>query len=346
MKSRIFIYLLYLIAAVLFTACLEDITPPPLTGELDNTAKMLMFFEENGDFVNSELAPPLVTAQELYNNQDNYLIIDVRKHDLFIIGHIENSINIRNQDLYEFVNNFTDSTLKDIVLVSKNGQASAYYSALLRLAGFSNIFSLKFGMASWNYDFADEWLDAVRDDPNEMHFTNDDFPKNDFVDFPPLEEFNSGMSIPEIIDSRISMLISNGFSVNDIYVRNLPLGNENNYIACYGNSSLYYGPKFEGDIGFGHPVSTVSYMDSPRFEFRSSKYLQTLPSNKEIIVYSYNGQLSACIVAYLNVLGYSAKTLIFGANQLFYSRMLDGVALVEYTFTQADIMNFEYATGE
>ncbi|MFC2103585.1 rhodanese-like domain-containing protein [Bacteroidota bacterium] len=312
---------------------------------MDKTAKMLMVFEENGDFINTYLAPPLVTAQEIFNEINNYLILDVRNSDLFAEGHIENSINISIHNLYNFINNQTDSVNTSIVLVSKNGQASAYYATLLRLAGFDNIFSLKFGMASWNFDFAEEWLDAVGNDIAVMGYTNNVFPRNEFVDFPTLEEFNSNMSIPEIIETRIQMLISNGFYSDETHIRNMPIGNDENYIVCYGNSSLYLSPEFEG-IGFGHPVSAVSYRDDPWYELRSFKYLQTLPSNKDIIVYSYNGQLSACIVAYLNVLGYSAKSLLFGANQLFHTRMLDSVALNEFAFTFSEIMNYDYVTGE
>jgi hypothetical protein len=153
------------------------------------------------------------------------------------------------------------------------------------------------------------------------------------------------MSIPEIIESRIKMLISNGFYSDETQLRYMPPGNEENYIACYGNSSLYFAPKIDG-VEIGHPVSAVSYRDDPWYELRSYKYLQTLPPNKEIIVYSYNGQLSACVVAYLNVLGYSAKSLLFGANQLFHTRMLNGVALNEFAFTFSEIMNYEYVTGE
>jgi hypothetical protein len=51
-------------------------------------------------------------------------------------------------------------------------------------------------------------------------------------------------------------------------------------------------------------------------------------------------------VAYLKILGYKARSLLFGANQLSHPRMLASEALHLYAFTEAEIKNFEYVTGE
>ena len=61
-------YKLLIVLTLIFYSCLEDITPPPFTGELSTTAEMLLHFESNGDFINSNLAPPLIEAQEVNNN--------------------------------------------------------------------------------------------------------------------------------------------------------------------------------------------------------------------------------------------------------------------------------------
>ena len=41
-----------------------------------------------------------------------------------------------------------------IVIISESGQSAAYYTALLRLGGFNNIYSMEYGMAVWHQDFA------------------------------------------------------------------------------------------------------------------------------------------------------------------------------------------------
>jgi rhodanese-related sulfurtransferase len=343
-KKIIIFYFFISIAAILNNGCLEDVIPPPFTGELNKTAEMLIYFEERGDFPNSNLAPALIEAQDVFDNIDNYLIVDLRTQDEFLIGHIENSINITTDSLYDYITDHHNSGYPKIVLVSKNGQGSAYYASLIRLAGFDKVYSLKYGMASWNIDFADEWLNAIGDDPDVFTFTNDIYPKNELTVLPNPPIDNPNASIEEIIQGRIKKIVNEGFNFTNSYrIGLLAVGNA--YLICYGKTKLY-GASLSGTLGgLGHPEGTVSYFDSPFFEFRSINFLQTLPNNSDIVIYSYNGQLSACMTAYLKILGYKVKTFLFGANSLFYSRMITTGELVDFAFTSSNIMNFEYVIG-
>jgi len=343
-QNKIIVFFAISISAILINSCLEEVIPPPFTGELNITAEMLVYFEEQGDFANSNLAPALVTAQEVFDNLDNYLITDIREHNEYLLGHIENSVNIATDSLYDYIANNHDSGYSKIVLASTSGQASAYFTSLLRLAGFTNVYSLKYGMASWNFDFADEWITAVGDDPNVFTFTNDIYPKNALTDLPAPQIENPNASIEEIIQSRIKKIINDGFNFTHSYCTGLFAAGDA-YLICYGPAKLY-GASMNGTLGgLGHPEGTVQYFDSPFFEFRSTEYLQTLPNNSEVVIYSYNGQQSACMTAYLKILGYKAKTYLFGGNALFYSRMITTIGLTEYAFTSSDIMNFDYVVG-
>jgi hypothetical protein len=96
----------------------------------------------------------------------------------------------------------------------------------------------------------------------------------------------------------------------------------------------------------GHPDDTRSYLDAPHFEFRSHQYLQTLPASNEIFMYDYNGQQAASMSAYLRVLGYDVKFLLFGANQLFYSRMHNDPELSVYIFSLQKIRNYPFVSGK
>jgi rhodanese-related sulfurtransferase len=228
-----------------------------------------------------------------------------------------------------------------IILVSRNGQSSAYFTCLLRLAGYNNVYSMKYGMASWNQFFSDEWLGALSDAVNISVYTNDDFPRNDLVDLPSVTFENPAASLPDRVNSRIKKIIEEGF----YFSNNLPSENIS-YIVCYGKMRLYYARRFVTLEGRGHPPGAILYLDSPDFEFRSGKYLQSLPTDKPICIYDYDGQQSACMTAYLRVLGYDASSLLFGANQLFYSRMIDEPDLREYAFSSLKIYSFPYVTGE
>ena len=118
------------------------------------------------------------------------------------------------------------------------------------------------------------------------------------------------------------------------------------YTICYGsNSRLYFARRVGVLAELGHAEGVIFYTANPIYDLRSINYLQTLPTDRKILIYGATGQLSAYIAAYLRVLGYDAVTLLFGVNQLFYSRMIDDPELIGFAFTSANIMNFEYVIG-
>ncbi|MBT8386360.1 MAG: rhodanese-like domain-containing protein, partial [Ignavibacteria bacterium] len=293
---------------LMLNSCIDDNISPPLSGELNSTAELLVYFETLGDFANSEFAPALIDAEEVNANLNDYLIIDVRENIDFITGHINGAVNVASESLYVFMENLDHTIYEKIILVSKNGHASAYYTCLLRLSGFNNVYTLNFGMASWHIDFAGEWINA-REDLDD--FTDEQFPKNDFTDLPMLNFSNPSASIEEKTRERISLLLDTGFNNTEVY-RNSFILFENDLLVCYGTTMLY-NSKF---YGIGHKVGTIHYMSSPLYDLRSVNYLQTLPTDKTILIYSFNGQLSACITAFLRTLGYDAITLQYGANQI------------------------------
>ena len=326
---------------LMLNSCIDDNIAPPLTGELNSTAELLVYFESLGDFANNPLAPALVDAEQIYANINNYLIIDVRENIDFFAGHIEGAVNVLNDSLYKYMENLDHQNYDKIILVSKNGHASAYYTCLLHLSGIDNVFSLNYGMASWHLDFADEWFNALEDLEETREFTDDSFPKSDFTHLPSLNFQNPNASLEERAKERITLLLNVGFKDSEVYRRNFFL-NEDELLVCYGTSILYSSKLY----GIGHKVGTVHYMSSPLYDLRSMNYLQTLPANKTIFIYSFNGQLSACITAYLRLLGYDARTLKYGANQIFYNKMFIQPELAAYAFDQTDIKNYPYVIGD
>lgn len=345
MKSTIKILLPVL--SIIFTSCLTDEDIPIINYDLEDTAKLIRYAENLGDFPNSPDAPGLILASELYTNISNYWILDIRSEEEFSQGHIFSALNVRPENLVVVADSLNSIVpLKRIVLISKNGQSSAYYTCILRLKGFDNLFTLNFGMASWNTDFADEWLGIIGTSGLISSFVNNDFPKNSFTNLPINTYPTELKSIEEKVNFRLNKLLIEGFTESDIFYKSLGSTTiQSNYIVCYGNGRLYFAPRDVPLAELGHPENSVWFRTEPNYEFRSSQFLQTLPTDKSIIIYSGNGQLSASITAYLRFLGYDAKTLLFGANQLFYPRMLVFPELEEDIFSQEDIMNYPYITG-
>lgn len=339
-------FIVFYLGLIFISGCIEDDITPPLKGDLNSTAEMLVYLESLGDFPNSFEAPALIDAEEVYLNLNSYLIVDIRPNEEFIAGHIGNSVNVAYDSLFNFIEKNFNSGYPKIIIVSKNGQSSAYFTCLLRLAGFNNVYTMGFGLASWNEFFADEWLGALGNDPEIIYYNDEDNPKNDFATLPGVIFDNPSASIKEQVNGRIKKIISEGFQ-QDVHYRRYLVVFANDYLVCYGNTSRLYFARRNGPLAeLGHHERAIFYKANPIYELRSTEFLQTLPNNSEVFIYDGTGELSACITAYLRLLGYNAKTLLFGANQLFYDRMIDDPDLMNFVFSYSRIKNYPYIAGK
>lgn len=343
MKSSKYLIVLVLALPVCFSGgCMEDTTQPEINFSLSNSARMLEFIEKNGDFANSASAPAQVSARELYAYRQNYKILDVRDKSEYDRGYIADAVNVKPEGLFDsvFIHSGAEP-LRNIVLVCCNGQASAYYTSLLRSAGFRNIYFLKYGMASWNRDFAEEWLNALGSHQEITGFNDTVYVKDSLGRLPEFEFLNTQGTIEENCILRIKDILSKGFRENENFLGVLSeLDHDKDYLICYGLFELYIPERYIPLSDFGHMAWTRWY---DKLDFRSTVNLQTIPAGRQIIIYSVNGHSSACMTAFLTLLGYNVKTLLYGAHQLFYPRLLAQPSFSDELFTENEIMNYPYA---
>ncbi len=333
-----------------FDGCLKDKITPPAETQLSDNGKLLLYLEASGDYINSNEMPSLVTVDEVYSNMQNYLLVDIRSSTEFTAGHIDGAINKPHSELVSFLDSINYTNYNKIVIISNNGQSSAFYTCLLRLYGFENVFSMSYGMAYWNINFASEWLAARAQDNNILSTFNMELvPKPEYSPLPDIAL--EGNSLSESVKHRIINLMGLDFEDNftessgtaTIDFSYLADSQNNYFIVCYNS-----GPLYRNYIqGISHPDGAVLYIPPPPpSDLSSSTYLQTLLSKGKIAFYSTDGQLSAFAAAYLRVLGYDAKSVLFGANNMFYTIMLGVEGLNEEAFTESKIRNYPYVTGD
>lgn len=341
--------ILFIIGIIFITGCLKDLNSPVSERSQSDNARLLYYLEDSGDYINTGSMPSLVKADEVHSNINDYLLIDIRSTEEFSSGHIETAINKSHSELIGYMNSIDYKQYPKIVIISNNGQSSAYYACLLRLYGFENVFSMNFGMASWNNDFAGEWFSALDQYTDFLTTFNLDFvPKPDYSPLP--EVTLSGTSLSESVKQRISDLIRVDFE--DYFTRSsgtatidfgyLGENMSDYFIVCYDMGLLYRHLL----LGIAHPDGAVLYTPPSVFpDLSSTTNLQTLPSDKSIVFYSADGQLSAFAVAYLRVLGYDVRSVLFGANNMFYNILSGAAGLSEETFSGDKIFNYPYVTG-
>jgi len=315
MKNRKLMNLLYLliVSSMMFfnVGCSEDetITPPVTVNESEELVKYL---EANGDFINSTFCPAMITATDvnvLMNSSDslNIAILDVRGATDYAAGHIKGSVNVTIANILSYYRANNLSAKVKVIVTCYTGQSAAFAVSVLRLAGYTNVFDLKWGMCSWAYPT--RWNDAKtygQTTPITKQMTINT--KNAAGNLPSLSTGKTTGA--EILAVRLDTLLAQGYTPASISRETIYANLANYYI-------INYWPVSEYDLG--HIEGSIQY--TPRTDLKLATFLKTLPTNKTIVVYCYTGQTSAHIAVFLRALGYDAKTLSFGANRLFYDTM-------------------------
>ncbi len=301
--------------------------------EINNEANALLgALNEMGDYVNSRNFPSMISASAVHDELDgNILVIDLRSEELFKNGHIKNAVNVDFTELSSYFGEDINAANYDkIVLACYAGQIASYATSLLRLAGHNNVYAMKWGMSSWNRHFAeDNWLDVVSSDHQDDLETAENEKATD-RDFP---ELNTGHTEGKLIlASRIDSLFAQGYTDAIISSEKVFENPQDYYVINYDRKDKY---------DAGHIPGAVRYKPGATLGIVSE--MQTIPTDKNVVVYCNTGQNSGFVTAYLRLFGYPAKSLIYGANSFMYNRMKEQKDSLSWImFSDEEIHDFAY----
>ncbi|MBU0488653.1 MAG: hypothetical protein KKD31_11960 [Bacteroidetes bacterium] len=234
----------------------------------------------------------------------NFYIMDIRADTAFARGHIAGAVNT---PLANIVTQAANAGSKPILIVCYTGQSAAYGLVALRLSGYSTAKALKFGMSSWNGSF-DSWtanIDSIATGNSNWSSTNTiqanvTYSKPTFT-----TTLTTGQ---EVLNERITVLLNEGFQ-----------GVKGSDVLA--SPSTYFINNYWTDAKvtqYGHITGAHRVMEDLTLAADGFKYMD---KDATIVTYCWTGQGSAIVTAYLNVLGYHAKSLKFGANGLIYDQL-------------------------
>jgi rhodanese-related sulfurtransferase len=326
--TRLLLYSLF-IALLFITACNKD-------EEEINESQVLVEYLESAnsplgkDYVNSDM-PSIIAATEVktLNETGQIYIIDIRSAADFATGHIANAHNVAFGDLLTHIQGVDLAGYTKVALVCYTGQTAGYGASLLRLMGYDKVFSMKWGMSSWHADF-NKWTSNL----SNMYATQYTSTATDKGVMGELPVLSTGKTTgQEILEARVNELLTAGFDPAKVTSATVFGGLDNYYIVNYWPADQYANP--------GHIPGAMQY--TPKESIKLAADLKTLPTNKTIAVYCYSGQTSAFLSAYLRLLGYDAKSILFGANGMIYDVM---AGLNMTIFSEAQIMGYDYVSGK
>jgi rhodanese-related sulfurtransferase len=297
--------------------------------EINAEAKeLLKYLNESGDYVNTREFPSLISPESTFKALgEKTLVIDMRTPDVFAKGHIKGAVNVEMEDLPAFFSSkIKPFEYEKIILACYSGQSSSYSTSLLRLMGYGNVFSMRWGMSGWNKMMDNKWLASISS-KFEDRLDTIDSPRAKPSDFPVL---NTGKTKgAEIFDERIKMLFSD--------YKNAVVSSD----SVFANPGKYYIINYERKDKYdsGHIPGAVRYKPNGTLGIISE--MQTIPADREIVLYCSTGHNSAFVTAYLRLFGYNAKTLKFGNNGFMHGKMVrEEQSMSWQPYTEADTKDF------
>jgi rhodanese-related sulfurtransferase len=322
-----------LLLGLFFTAC--GTGSGTNTAPLDEAAVLLAYLEENGNLVNGETTPSLVTPEQVFEGLAgvNQLVIDLRLPERFAPGHIEHAVNIQpGQVLHYFEEVIEPNSFERIVLVCDDGMLSGFVNGILRQLGYDKVFTLRNGLSSWHMDIAqDYWLPAMSNHL-EGKLETTPHPKLPRGELP---EIHTGKTTGyDILRARAEAVLDVGAGGTDVTVHQLMENPGAWYIVNYWPAGLYEE---------GHLPGAVHY--APKASLHSEADLLTLPVDRPVALYCYTGHHSSFVVAFLRLLGYEAYHMPYGANTFLYDTM-HGYGIPTRTFDEQTPRGFPLIGGE
>jgi rhodanese-related sulfurtransferase len=259
-------------------------------------------------------------------------IIDMRSSTDFAKGRIQGSVNVLIGDLVDHLSKMSPaaSSYTTIVLVCYSGQTAAFTVGALRAMGYKNVKSMKWGMSSWHTDFASPWV-TNRSNARASEFVTGASPA--MATAGSLPTLTTGQTTgAAIAEARVKAVLTAGFSAGSITHASLYTNLSGHYIINFWPASLYQAT--------GHVNGAILY-DPANTPFLTTTSLKTLPTNKPVVLYCYTGQTSAYVAGYLRVLGYDARSLLYGTNGMIFDKMVSDKVANAFV-PETEIKNYEY----
>jgi len=298
--------------------------------EINTEAKLLLdYLAENGDYVNSRQFPSMI-SNEATNEAlaGKTLVIDMRKPEIFAKGHIKGAANVEIAGLPDyFASKIKPLDYDKIILACYSGQSASFAALLLRLMGYGNVYAMRSGMSGWNPKIENKWLAAISS-AYEDRLDTVTHEKAEPADFPQL---NTGKTTgADIFDTRITGIFSE-YENSTITADSVFANPEKYYVINYERKDKYDSGHVPGAIRY-KPGGTLGILTE----------MQTIPANKEVVVYCSTGHNSAFVTAYLRLFGYNVKTLRYGNNSFMHNIMVrDEISMAWQPYTEKETKDFQ-----
>jgi len=298
-------------------------------------AVLLQQLRDQGDYVNSRQYPSMIKTATVFEELEmNNLIIDIRSAEGFEKGHIEGAVNVgMDQLLHLFENDILPFKYNKIIIVCNGGQRSSYVTNLLRLLGYGNVYSMRWGMAGWNSDFSGYLYERFLSSDYQDSLVTES-PERPASNNQPVFE-SEATSGEELLKERVAALLA--INPKEIFIKTPEL---------FEDTEKYFIINFERKDKYesGHILGAHRYKQEGTLGIPS--VMGTFPTDRTIVLYCGTGMSSSFAIAYLRLFGYDARSLSYGTNSFMHQKMLDEKESLSWQpFTDEIPGEFPYVKG-
>ncbi len=253
------------------------------------------------------IADWIVPASAVTGNEANYFIVDIRSAEKYAEGHIPGSVNSAYGDILTTVETLNTSDLP-VLIACYSGQSAAHAVVALRLSGYTDTKTLKWGMSGWAAEF-DVWSDATSSHAvDHANWSMELVPPallSDMADPVIDTDLTDGAAI---LAERVDAILGGFKGIASTEV-----------IAAPENFQVNNFWELEHWEHYGHIAG--AYQVTPGTLTIANDGLDCLDPSQTIVTYCWTGQTSSMMTAWLTTLGYNAKSLKNGANSMIYSAL-------------------------
>jgi len=233
------------------------------------------------------------------SQKEDYLILSVQTIKEFNHVHIPHATNIPYKKILSghYLDNL--DSLMTFVIYSDNGYTGVSTMVLMNLLDYKT-YSLKFGMMDWNrqYVTGEVWKKS-----HNLPVSHDKAISGRVFKYPVINQTNTSLS--ELIRSRYTSNVLDK-------VTNIPISDVKNILQHWESNKSNYqvvSVRRNKDYKVGHISNAINI---PMFELMDSEQLRKLDPDKILLVYCDTGHLSELSTTLLNLLGYNAKSIVYG----------------------------------
>ena len=279
---------------------------------------------EHGNFINTRDFPPIIKAQDVLENSNQYIIIDLRGKEAYEQGHINGAYNVDKKDVLDFLKNKVKaSSAKKVVFVCFTGQIASYVTGITRFAGFDNTYVMLYGMAGWNSEFsaplkngfgnvAPANLLVVNKEAHTKeagHHSEAAHEEHHAFDYGKLPK-NDGI-LTELISKRAQELLALDrpqflFKAKEFFDE-LKKDPNRFYTIAYMKKNQY---------DYAHVKGAHQY--TPRKDISPAHKLGEIPLDKDVVIYCKSGHTAGNTSAMLRMLGYKSYSIILGLSSFMH----------------------------